>query len=98
MYREALGADPPLLSELGFDAASLCLQPLLKEPRPMEDPEDFRNRILSAWRIGGGWEGVADDYPPLSGRTCRTWIYSPPGADGGGWTQEETGTAGGLGC
>ncbi|MGB7537655.1 MAG: ABC transporter substrate-binding protein [Anaerolineales bacterium] len=77
-YRGAYEADPPPLSELGFDAAALCLQPLLHAGAGDPDPSVPREAIRSAWRSGGTWEGFGGLYFLNGRRSCRTWIYTIP--------------------
>jgi ABC-type branched-subunit amino acid transport system substrate-binding protein len=77
-YRGAYEADPPPLSELGFDAAALCLQPLLQAGRGDPDPSVPRDAVRSAWRSGRTWEGYGGSYSLDGRRPCRTWIYTSP--------------------
>jgi ABC-type branched-subunit amino acid transport system substrate-binding protein len=74
-YRTAYGADPPSLSEMGYDAAALCLQPLLGGDAADPNQSSPRARILSAWQSGGVWEGVGGAYPPNGERACRVEIF-----------------------
>jgi ABC-type branched-subunit amino acid transport system substrate-binding protein len=77
-YRSAYAAEPPPLSELGYDAAALCLRPLLQAETGDPNPSASREAIRSAWRAGGTWDGFGGPYS-LNGRgACRTWIYSFP--------------------
>jgi len=77
-YRSAYAAEPPPLSELGYDAAALCLRPLLQAETGDPNPSASREAIRSAWRTGGTWDGFGGPYS-LNGRgSCRTWIYSFP--------------------
>jgi ABC-type branched-subunit amino acid transport system substrate-binding protein len=77
-YRNAYAADPPPLSELGYDAAALCLQPLLQAQAGAPNPGASREVIRSAWRAGGTWDGFGGPYS-LNGRgSCRNWIYRFP--------------------
>jgi ABC-type branched-subunit amino acid transport system substrate-binding protein len=77
-YRGAYEADPPPLSELGFDAAALCLQPLLHAGAGDPDSSVPRDAVRSAWRSGGAWEGFGGLYSLNGRRSCRTWIYTFP--------------------
>jgi ABC-type branched-subunit amino acid transport system substrate-binding protein len=99
-FRSAYRKDPPALSELGYDAAALCLQPLLDGSSEDGDPEAFRSRILSAWEADGSWEGIGGTYPLGGRRSCRAWIFSPPGGANPAWSSiwETNGAAGTQGC
>jgi ABC-type branched-subunit amino acid transport system substrate-binding protein len=77
-YRRAYGADSPPLSELGFDASALCLEPLLSARAENPNRPAAREVILAAWRSGGTWEGLGGVYSLGGPRPCRTWMYSPP--------------------
>jgi ABC-type branched-subunit amino acid transport system substrate-binding protein len=77
-YRGAYKADPPPLSELGFDAAALCLQPLLQAGSGDPNPSAARDAIRSAWRSGGTWEGFGGAYTLNGRRPCRTWTLTSP--------------------
>ncbi|MBN2085857.1 MAG: ABC transporter substrate-binding protein [Anaerolineales bacterium] len=76
-YRAAYGSDPPPLSELGFDASALCLQPLLQ--RGSGDPilSAPRDAIRSAWQTGGAWEGLSGTYSLNGVRSRGTWVHIP---------------------
>ncbi len=77
-YRRLYGADPPPLSELGFDASALCLQPLLRAGSGDPNPSALREAIRSSWRAGGTWEGYGGIYSLNGRRTCRTWVFTSP--------------------
>jgi ABC-type branched-subunit amino acid transport system substrate-binding protein len=77
-YRAAYKVIPPPLSALGYDAASLCLQPLLETDALDPNFSAPRKMILSAWQKDGLSVGATGEYPAGGGRPCRTWMYSPP--------------------
>jgi ABC-type branched-subunit amino acid transport system substrate-binding protein len=84
-YRAAYEMDPPPLSELGYDAAALCLQPLLGAAALDPSLSTPRKIILSAWQSKGMSVGSTGEFAPGGGRPCRTWIYSPPRGSAVDW-------------
>jgi ABC-type branched-subunit amino acid transport system substrate-binding protein len=76
-YRNAYKTDPPPLSALGFDAAALCILPLLDTNAADPSRPSPRMEIISRWQSGEEWEGVTGVYSFAGGRPCRTWIYTP---------------------
>ena len=76
-YRAAYGSDPPPLSELGFDASALCLQPLLQKGNGDPILSAPRDAIRFAWQTGDTWEGFSGTYSLNGGRSRRTWIHIP---------------------
>jgi branched-chain amino acid transport system substrate-binding protein len=77
-YRRFFKTDPPPLSELGFDASALCLQPLLQADSRDSNASLLREAIGSSWRAGGPWEGFGGTYSLDGRRICRSRIFVSP--------------------
>ena len=89
-YRTAYGADPPAIAALGYDAAALCLSPLLKKNAGDLSPTDTRSWLLEQLRAGGVFQGLTGSYKFSGERPGRIPIYLRAKTPGSGWTPAPT--------
>ncbi len=75
-FRNAYEVDPPDLSALGYDAAAVCIQSLLKADGSDPSPSSLRARIISRWQSGEIFAGITGDFSPARGRPCRIPIFT----------------------
>jgi ABC-type branched-subunit amino acid transport system substrate-binding protein len=100
-YRQAYAAESPPLAALGYDAATFCLRALAG--RKASDPRRISPRadILSDWRSGAEWKGVAGEYSADRQRLCPPPVFLLSKETGADWIpapRTEGTEAGPAGC